>query len=876
MKRRVKINKLPKGYMQNGGPVSKTLGAVPREFANLEAEKGEVIATQDKGDLALFTIGGKRHSEGGTPMRRPAGDFIWSDTKKMKIKDEDVLKEFGASKAATPAKLAKKFLDTNDYRAILDDPKSDDMAKKTAAMMLQKNKEKLARLAFVQEEMKGFPQGIPGIAQDYAASIGVPMAQYGGAMLPKAQFGMYGVNLNPSAAKGYAEALQGNKLPADREVSNSYLDAITEGDDYSLTEASFTGQGSPGASDAELRNLVGHIRESSMSNGSYHQTIAKPTFKLNAPKDDPRVKNLFDFHEAYLTSVDDGVEFLKNNPDYLKFIQSNYGKIAELEMDAEKLASQPSTSNTLGTEFNPFSTGRSMSESMFGTPGANFPKYNPVLAGEWELSRPSQPARPSASSNTRPAQGSSGSQSSSSTGPRRVPVYSQEYQDLIRAGQDADNFDITAGATAYENGQVGTRPARQGRRADGTYGEEDFTPIMDDFYQRNPFVLEERPDFDRTSEEDDLWFQKRFEELNKEFSEATGLPYVPYFVEGDEDGRGFDGKFGEHTYNATIGRTKKNDPVNLPAKETPQIRETEIDIDPVEEARRKEAKPFEQDLRNERVLARNRLSERKRYPWRGRLAGRAADPLYQSDVNQQQNLQAQQAIASAAAAGFADPNALMSNLSRLSGLTGDKSNQIAAQIQRENTNIGNQFEQFNTQLAAQTDVRNLANAQDLYDNTIKTDEVFDEKMRRYNLMQNAARNMTDTNLARINAENQMNPYWTINTGEGPQFGNFEWQSDAARAKYRGQLNSPDASAKAYQQYLDMDARIMEMGLSKAEEDKLRGDNFRKYEGFTKSNTAAPSQGYNQYIPWTQPSFMGGSETAYQKYGGSTARRKKKK
>ena len=399
---------------------------------------------------------------------------------------------------------------------------------------------------------------------------------------------------------------------------------------------------------------------------------------------------------------------------------------------------------------------------------------------------------------------------------------------------------------------------------------------MDDFYQRNPFVLEERPDFDRTSEEDDLWFQRRFEELNKEFSEANGTPYVPYFVEGDGEGRGFDGKFGEHTYNATIGRVKKNDPLNLPAKETPQIRETEMDIDPVEEARRKEAKPFEQDLRNERVLARNRLSERKRYPWRGRLAGRAADPLYQSDVNQQQNLQAQQAIASSAAASFADPNALMANLSRLSGLTGDKSNQIAAQIQRENTNIGNQFERFNTQLAAQTDVRNLANAQDLYDNTIKTDEVFDEKMRRYNLMDTAARNMTDTNLARINAENQMNPYWNINTGEGPQFGDFEWQSDAARAKYRGQLNSPDASAKAYQQYLDMDARIMEMGLSKEEEDKLRGDNFRKYEGFTKSKTAAPSQGYNEYIPWTQPSFMGGSEMAYQKYGGGNARGKKKK
>lgn len=773
MKRRVKINKLPKGYMQDGGSVSKTLGAVPREFANLEAEKGEVIATEDKGDLALFTIGGKRHSEGGTPMRRPAGDFIWSDTKKMKIKDEDILKEFGASKAATPAKLAKKFLDTNDYRAILDDPKSDDMAKKTAAMMLEKNKEKLARLAFVQEEMKGFPQGIPGIAQDYAASIGVPMAKYGGAMLPKAQFGMFGTNA--SAAKGYAESLQSRNLPADREVSNSYLDAIAEGEDYSITEDSFTSQGS--------------------------------TFGPPRPS-------------------------------------------------AQETPVSVPQRNILGTP------GRSMSESMFGTPGSNFPKYTPVAPGQSFLNTSSQPARPSTSSSNTTSQTSSGS---SSTG--RTPASSRKYNNI----------------EPYEGGSKST-PTGESNRFN--YSEEEF---FNDWESVIPgitsmsnadaqaaayeYILKTNPD-----QLGGMWNKFGLTEKGLR-NEALAAKYPDGRIPADlteADLKELEDAYVDGFFGARQMRPPTEQPLNLPTKETPQIRETEMDIDPVQEAKRKEAKPFEQDLRNERVLARNRLSERKRYPWRGRLAGRAADPLYQSDVNQQQNLQAQQAIASSAAASFADPNALMSNLSRLSGLTGNQSNKIAAQIQRENTNIGNQFERFNTQLAAQTDVRNLANAQDLYDNTIKTDEVFDEKMRRYNLMQTAARNMTDTNLARINAENQMNPYWTINTGEGPQFGNFEWQSDAARAKYRGQLNSPDAAAKAYQQYLDMDARIMEMGLSKEEEDKLRSDNFRKYEGFTKSKTAAPSQAYNQYIPWTQPSFMGGSQTTYQKYGGSTAKRKKKK
>ena len=791
MKRRVKINKLPKGYMQDGGPVSKTLGSVPREFANLEAEKGEVIATQDKGDLALFTIGGKRHSEGGTPMRRPAGDFIWSDTKKMKIKDEDILKEFGASKAATPAKLAKKFLDTNDYRAILDDPKSDDMAKKTAAMMLEKNKEKLARLAFVQEEMKGFPQGIPGIAQDYAASIGVPMAKYGGAMLPKAQFGTAG--FNPAAAKGYAEALQARDLPADREVSNSYLDAITEGEDYSLTEESFTGQG--------------------------------PTFGPPRP------------------SVE------------------------------ETPVSVPQR-NILGTP------GRSMSESMFGTPGANFPQYTPVAPGQSFLNTPSQPARPSTSSSARPAQGSVASGTSG-----RVDVYTPGVMEQYEAGQDAPYYSFTPGSGAIVDGQSATRPARQGLRPDGTFGENDLTSpaVQADLYKRHPWIKEQRPDFDLTNDDDVLWYQRTGEARRKEIASRNGTPYIPYFTEDGVNGTGFDGKMGAHSINLPTEDVTEP-PTTLP-KKTPQIRETEEDM-VVPEVRKfdpRETKPFEQDLRNERVLARNRLSERKRYPWRGRLAGRAADPLYQSDVNQQQNLQAQQAIASAAAASFADPNALMANLSRLSGLTGDNSNQIAAQIQRENTNIGNQFERFNTELAGQTDVRNLANTQNLYDMTVKTDEVFDEKMRNYNVAQGRQRNITDTNLARAKAMNKLNPLYTINTGEGPQFGDIQFQPGVSTAMFQPGQASASEQQKAY---IAAQRQAIQDDLTLTPEDrsKLMGKLYEqelgllnpKSTGNISPEQAAAMYQYQQMMGTVgiPQSTYGGYQTPSMRMGGESKRKKR--
>ena len=39
-------------------------------------------------------FGGKRHHSGGTPVSVPPGTFIFSDTKKLKIKDADILEKF--------------------------------------------------------------------------------------------------------------------------------------------------------------------------------------------------------------------------------------------------------------------------------------------------------------------------------------------------------------------------------------------------------------------------------------------------------------------------------------------------------------------------------------------------------------------------------------------------------------------------------------------------------------------------------------------------------------------------------------------------------------------------------------------------------------
>ena len=167
-------------YAEPEVKVGGVLGPVDRSVANLEAEKGETAVVNINGIPAHFTIGGKRHSEGGTPLNLPDNSFIFSDTAKMKIKNPMILAQFGmASKKGgyTPAEIAKKY-DINKYRKILADKESDDLQKKTAEMMIANYNDKLAKLSLAQESIKGFPQGIPVIAMPYIIANDIDLAQF--------------------------------------------------------------------------------------------------------------------------------------------------------------------------------------------------------------------------------------------------------------------------------------------------------------------------------------------------------------------------------------------------------------------------------------------------------------------------------------------------------------------------------------------------------------------------------------------------------------------------------------------------------------------------------------------------------------------------
>lgn len=158
----------------NDKDVRYSLSSVPREEANIEAEGGETVLTDlnNDGNFGLYNITGPRHSSGGVPMFLPEQSFIYSDTKALKMKGEE-LKEFGiqSRKSKTPADVSKKY-QLNKFYGAIEDEYADDIQVKSAELMLKKNKFDLSKLAFGQELKKDFEEGVPLAAHPYLTSIG--------------------------------------------------------------------------------------------------------------------------------------------------------------------------------------------------------------------------------------------------------------------------------------------------------------------------------------------------------------------------------------------------------------------------------------------------------------------------------------------------------------------------------------------------------------------------------------------------------------------------------------------------------------------------------------------------------------------------------
>ena len=148
-------------YKIESTPGMNTTQGVPRELANVEAEKGETMLTKDgiTNQKALVGIGGKKHGEGGTPLLEPEGTAIYSDS--LKVKDPIILKFFNESgnKPKTFAQISKKY-DITKNQQELELEGLDKITKTSLERNVENNAFKLSALFTIQEfhEKKGSPE----------------------------------------------------------------------------------------------------------------------------------------------------------------------------------------------------------------------------------------------------------------------------------------------------------------------------------------------------------------------------------------------------------------------------------------------------------------------------------------------------------------------------------------------------------------------------------------------------------------------------------------------------------------------------------------------------------------------------------------------
>lgn len=141
--------------------------------SNVEIEGREVVLQPDL--TALFKAVGKRHSQGGMDVLLKPDAFIFSDFKDLALSpqehDKFELKKGGKAATDTPAEVLKRNIDMKHYNGLvnnLKDVNKDDLAKKSSARMLDKYISTLGNIAFIQEQKKGFPQGLPTFSEGTA------------------------------------------------------------------------------------------------------------------------------------------------------------------------------------------------------------------------------------------------------------------------------------------------------------------------------------------------------------------------------------------------------------------------------------------------------------------------------------------------------------------------------------------------------------------------------------------------------------------------------------------------------------------------------------------------------------------------------------
>lgn len=779
-----------------------TLQPVDREEANLEAEKDEeVVMPNYKGMSAKFRVGGKRHSEGGTPLNLPDDSFVFSDTKAMKIKDPNILKIFGKPPKKggyTPAELAKGY-DINKFRKILDDPMSDSIQRKTAEEMIGNYNILLGKLALAQESKKGFPQGIPFIAEPYlminqvspedvlpmpeeqgmegmqAPQQQMPMNKYGGAkkvrikQLPQAQVGFQApwqktldmINpqnypINPTTGKSEykpqtasADPNAGQIIPPGSHISETERNKAF---DFLKPKSGLQAFAKRQVAKGLIGDIFGNENEEdpmlayrTMEDTMTGVPTGKGTF-------DPLNKNNFPYKNDY--AVYDPFTYSTKYGGALPKAQKGVGVLAPQYLPSEDQAIADAMMSYL-----PGTQAAAANAAAAANQQAAAVQQNVQAAQAPAAPAPAKPANAKAAPSTNKPKttktSTSGATSkTSSTGD--LMSFNQPFWDEYSGLGQSGAFVYDVPGINFKDPKERERRATQSARKDkNIYGDLDWNKgdLMDDFKRRHQWYLKEHPDFDPTDMSDVKDFQTQY--CNR--AAAFGMKSC-YFLEEGKQGTGFDGKFGEHTWSAPGFNTPEEQPA-----ETEEPKQEEIK--PVNVEQPNPYTPFEyypQDVLNLMTAMGTRIPDPQTFY--SNLAWQGYSPAYikedYSPIMESANI-ATQGIGAYGSRQSADAS--------YSGIQGKAARQAADHnLQVANLNVGiyNDAEKFNAQTREKNYMYNQMQKQQNFDTeqAYAADRIKAKNEKRANVA--ALYNQMLTNAVDTYNLNIMNPNFKVLPGTG--------------------------------------------------------------------------------------------------------------
>lgn len=187
---------------------------------------------------------------------------------------------------------------------------------------------------------------------------------------------------------------------------------------------------------------------------------------------------------------------------------------------------------------------------------------------------------------------------------------------------------------------------------------------------------------------------------------------------------------------------------------------------------------WQQDVNNVSLALKNQLGLKKYYPKLQTLDLQEPSPVFKSPEREAAAIAEQANIATQANTAFSGPQATSARNSQVQGTAANQIANALGQTHNYNIGIANQFEQLQKNIRNQEEMGNANNASRFYDQTVLTNQQYDNSKREAEAVTLGAFNQGLTNAQKTAALNLMYPHFQTNAPTGTVFFNKGSMPDA--------------------------------------------------------------------------------------------------